>query len=281
MRPTRPRRPRPTSRRRSRGARGERGERSPAGIVSRKRTGTRRPSVVTTTATSSRLSFDRSTLLLPVGRFAESRRRSCRCPPMPMVPVERRTPSGPLSAPSGPRRAASGPVGLLGRPISAVRGRFGPVGLLGRRRAASGPVGLLRRRIHLSGAWFRARPASAPAARPPPGRFEASWRPLRRRIHLPWAWIRPQHRVGATERARKAPSSTPGAAAMPRSNGGAGNAQVTAGEARSALMCACPRQRSPHGDRPPRAAPPPHCVNSATCGAPSGWRSAGHERTPG
>ena len=248
MRPTRPRRPRPTSRRRSRGARGERGERSPAGIVSRKRTGTRRPSVVTTTATSSRLSFDRSTLLLPVGRFAESRRRSCRCPPMPMVRVERRTPSGPLREPSG---------------------SFGA------------PSALLRRRIHLSGAWFRARPASAPAARPPPGRFEASWRPLRRRIHLPWAWIRPQHRVGATERARKAPSSTPGAAAMPRSNGGAGNAQVTAGEARSALMCACPRQRSPHGDRPPRAAPPPHCVNSATCGAPSGWRSAGHERTPG
>jgi len=269
MRPTRPRRPRPTSRRRSRGARGERGERSPAGIVSRKRTGTRRPSVVTTTATSSRLSFDRSTLLLPVGRFAESRRRSCRCPPMPMVPVERRTPSGPLSAPSGPRRAASGPVGLLGRPISAVRGRFGPVGLLGRR-------------IYLSGAWFRARPASAPAAdplraasRPPGGPFGVG---SISRGH----GFAPSMASALPKGARKAPSSTPGAAAMPGSNGVARNSPVTAGEPRSGLMCAWPPgEQPPHGDRPPRAVPPPPCASSATCAALSGWRSAGHVRTPG
>jgi len=131
MRPTRPRRPRPTSRRRSRGARGERGERSPAGIVSRKRTGTRRPSVVTTTATSSRLSFDRSTLLLPVGRFAESRRRSCRCPPMPMVPVERRTPSGRcrlLRGPVGPLRDPSGSLGAQSAPFGAASGPSGSLG---------------------------------------------------------------------------------------------------------------------------------------------------------
>ncbi|KRT62810.1 MAG: hypothetical protein XU10_C0020G0029 [Chloroflexi bacterium CSP1-4] len=252
MRPTRPRRPRPTSRRRSRGARGERGARSPAGIVSRKRTGTRRPSVVTTTATSSRLSFDRSTLLLPVGRFAESRRRSCRCPPMPMVPVERRTPSGPLSAPSGPRRAASGPVGLL------------------------------RRRIHLSGAWFRARPASAPAAdplraasRPPGGPFGVG---SISRGH----GFAPSMASALPKGARKAPSSTPGAAAMPGSNGVARNSPVTAGEPRSGLMCAWPPgEQPPHGDRPPRAVPPPPCASSATCAALSGWRSAGHVRTPG
>jgi hypothetical protein len=266
MRPTRPRRPRPRSRRRSRGARGES---SPAGIVSRKRTGTRRPSVVTTTATSSRLSFDRSTLLLPVRRSAESRRRSCRCPPMPMVPVEWRTPSGRFEAPCGRFERESAPL----RPLRA------PSALDPSPGAPSAPDPSPRDMV--------SRPSGVGAGcAPPPGRF-GLLRPLRRRIHLPEAWFRAGRASAPPKGARPAPSSAPGAAAMPRSNGVAGNSQVTAGDARSGLMCACPRDRPPHGDqpphgdRPPRAAPPPPFASSATCAALSGWRSAGHEKTPG
>jgi hypothetical protein len=208
---------------------------------------------------------------------------------------------GPPPAASRPHRAASSSIGPLRAPSGVIgagsisRGHgFAPSPTLAAAadpiRAASGRLG----------------PPRAPSAPDPSPRDMVS-RPARRRrgLRTPSGPLRAASGpfgAGSISRgngfapgpvsalpkgACQQPSSTPGAATMPRSNGVVGNSPVTAGEARSGLMCACPRDRPPHGDqprqgdRPPNAAPRPPFASSATCAAPSGWRSAGHEKTPG